>query len=184
REAMRASAPIMRLPNGKKLAFQRLSKVYLYMHQTLNSKNHSLLDQRPGTPMSWLTAANRTRYYQQADTEAAQGPSKQVPGSSYLPATASNYRQTYHLLVKRGISFIAMQYPTRPIAPLKEIFSDMPGVYFVSNENLKSLAERDGYGIYFTDMYAGDFGHCRSYGNTVIASNISKVLFKEILRLR
>jgi len=35
------------------------------------------------------------------------------------------------------------------------------------------------YNDYFTDMFAGDFGHCTRKGNRLLAENIANVILKE-----
>ena len=100
----------------------------------------------------------------------------------FAPATIVNYRKIRQLLAERGITLVAMQYPTRRLQPLKDIFGENSGVYFVSNENMKGLAEQHGYGKYFVDMYAGDFGHCTLEGNALVAENAAKVILEEVLK--
>jgi len=102
--------------------------------------------------------------------------------TSYAAVTIANYRKIRQLLEERGIPLVAMQYPTRKLQPLKDIFSGDSGIYFVSNENMKALAESNGYGKYFVDMYAGDFGHCTMEGNALVAENAAKVILEEVLK--
>ena len=100
----------------------------------------------------------------------------------YAPVTIANYRKIRQLLAERGIPLVAMQYPTRRLQPLKDILGKSSGLYFVGNENMKALAERNGYAKYFVDMYAGDFGHCTLEGNAIVAENAAKVILEEVLK--
>jgi len=100
----------------------------------------------------------------------------------YTPVTISNYRKIRQVLAERGITLVAMQYPTRRLQPLKDILNGSSGVYFVSNENMKALAEQHGYSKYFVDMYAGDFGHCTQEGNRLVAENAADTILNEVLK--
>ena len=102
--------------------------------------------------------------------------------SRYAAVTISNYRKIQQFLSLRGIPLVAMQYPTRSLAPLQAILSGVPGVFFVSNENLKLLSGRNGYSRYFVDMYAGDFGHCTEEGNSIVAANAADVILSKVLK--
>ncbi|NLO91384.1 MAG: tetratricopeptide repeat protein [Elusimicrobia bacterium] len=102
--------------------------------------------------------------------------------SSYGPlpqATAKNYLALAQMLKARGITYICAQYPMRPLAPLRDIFEENPGVFFVDNEKpFRDAVARNSYGEYFTDYFAGDFGHCTEKGNTLLAANIAGAILK------
>ncbi len=96
------------------------------------------------------------------------------------PITQNNYRRLKEILDQRGVKFICMQYPVRSVKPLKDLFKGEDGVIFVDNEKIfKDALKKSSYKDYFTDMIAGDFGHCTRKGNRIIAKNIADVILKE-----
>lgn len=98
----------------------------------------------------------------------------------YNPLTRGSYLGLKEILDRRGIPLICVQYPMRSIGSLKKIFSGREGVVFVDNEEIFKEALRNGrYGDYFTDIFAGDFGHCTDAGNRLIAENIAEVILKD-----
>ena len=66
--------------------------------------------------------------------------------------------------------------------PLKKIFEgDEEGIIFVDNEKIfKDVVEKEGYQVYFRDMFGGDFGHCTNKGNKLLAGNIAKTILQEV----
>jgi len=95
--------------------------------------------------------------------------------------TKKNYLKLYDTLERRGIPLIAMQYPMKEIESLKRIFPLDSNIIFVSNEDyFKELVKKEGYGEYFVDSFAEDFGHCTLKGNKLIAKNVAKVIIEEI----
>jgi tetratricopeptide (TPR) repeat protein len=96
--------------------------------------------------------------------------------------TIHNYRRLKEVLDKRGIRLVCVQYPMRSLEPLKSIFQNNDqGIFFVDNEKIfRDAVKRDGPGAYFTDMFAGDFGHCTHKGNRLLAENIAGVILREI----
>lgn len=92
--------------------------------------------------------------------------------------TGINYRKIYRITRGYNIPLVAVQYPMRSVSALKDLFADVKeGIYFVDNESSfkKSVAE-SGFSEYFTDMFAGDFGHGTAAGNELLARNIARVL--------
>ncbi|MDD5156049.1 MAG: tetratricopeptide repeat protein [Candidatus Omnitrophica bacterium] len=100
----------------------------------------------------------------------------------FNPVTASNYHRLRKILDKRNVKLICVQYPMRSIAPLMKIFEDdASGIIFVDNEKIfKEAVQKEGYRVYFRDMFGGDFGHCTDKGNRLLAGNISDAIFKEV----
>jgi len=101
----------------------------------------------------------------------------------YDITTADNYRALKQILDKRKIKLVCAQYPVRNIAPLKKIFEkdEEAGIIFVDNEKIfKDAVRKEGYKEYFTDMFAGDFGHCTGKGNRLLAENIASAILKEV----
>ena len=75
-----------------------------------------------------------------------------------------------------------MQYPVRSIKSLQNTLKDTyyyDKVTFISNEdNFKQALKEQKYDEIFRDQFAGEFGHCTDYGNTLIAENVAKTLME------
>jgi len=92
----------------------------------------------------------------------------------YNPTIAKNYLKLKKLVTERGIQLVCMQYPMRKVENLKRMFSETEGISFVDNEVIfKEALQKKNYGYYFTDCFAGDFGHCTPRGNRLLADNIA-----------
>jgi hypothetical protein len=100
-----------------------------------------------------------------------------------FPVTAKNYLDLKDILDKRRTKLVCVQYPFRNIELLKRIFNKEGGVIFVDNQAIfKKALQVSSRSEYFIDFYAGDFGHCASKGNRLIAENIANVLLKEYFK--
>lgn len=98
----------------------------------------------------------------------------------YNSATRQNYRKLKDAAAQRGIRLVCVQYPMRKLAPLKNIFDSTEGIIFVDNEMLfKNALKNAKYEDYFTDTFAGDFGHCTLKGDILLAKNIAQAILKE-----
>ncbi len=99
----------------------------------------------------------------------------------YSQDTIDNHRKLKSILDKRGVAYVCMQYPLRPVEPLKKIFEgDEQGIIFIDNERIfKEAIAKHGYAYYFWDMFADDFGHCTDKGNRLLAEHIADVILKE-----
>jgi tetratricopeptide (TPR) repeat protein len=101
-------------------------------------------------------------------------------GLNYSPVTQHNYLEMKNILSIRGIKLVCVQFPMRSIEPLKKIFEYQKGITFVDNEKLfKDAVNKEIYDEYFIDMFAGDFGHCTSKGNRLLAEHIADVILEE-----
>lgn len=100
----------------------------------------------------------------------------------YNFVTHRNYRKLKEILDKRGKKLVCVQYPMCSIEPLKEIFQGQEeGIIFVDNEKVfKKAVNKGSYKEYFTDMFAGDFGHCTRKGNRLLAENVVNVILREV----
>jgi len=96
--------------------------------------------------------------------------------------TVQNYLKLKDILDKQGIRLVCAQYPLHNIGPLKKMFEGRSeGVVFVDNEKtFRDAVNKEGYAAYFTDMFAGDFGHCTAKGNRLLAENIASAILKEV----
>jgi hypothetical protein len=74
----------------------------------------------------------------------------------------------------------------RSLDPLKRIFAgDASGIIFVDNEaGFKEAVRKEGYSVYFRDIFGGDFGHCTKKGNWLLAENIANAILKDYLKQR
>lgn len=87
-----------------------------------------------------------------------------------LEITRHHYRELYRMLDREGITYVAMQYPTRDVNDLKSLFEGPEDIIFVSNkENFGQALQNGDYKDYFIDRFAGTFGHATPAGNRLIA---------------
>lgn len=95
--------------------------------------------------------------------------------------TARNYYEILEMLAKRNIPLIAMQYPLREIDSLQHMLEPSKNIVFVENlHNFNGALEKNKYDEYFTDRFAGDFGHCTPYGNKLIAQNLAQTILDQL----
>jgi len=94
------------------------------------------------------------------------------------PVTEENYRCLIRNLRLRGIRPVAVQYPCRPLSELRAgLAGTDEGVIFVDNENcFREGIAREGVTAYFTDLFAGDFGHMTPKGKRLLAANIAAAI--------
>jgi len=98
-----------------------------------------------------------------------------------LPATRENYRRIVQMVEDAGAKFVAVQYPMRKIDPLKKMLEDSQAIIYVDNEvSFKEAVTKGLYEDYFTDSFAGDFGHCTDQGNALLAENVATSILIEI----
>ena len=100
----------------------------------------------------------------------------------YQPVTKKNFLQLQDILRRRGIRLVCMQYPTRDIEPLKQIFGSRGGdVVFVSNaDNFRAALDSHKFGELFIDHFAGDFGHATRLGNSLIVGRLADELERQV----
>lgn len=102
-----------------------------------------------------------------------------IEGIKGLPLYG-NYRKIKEILDKNKIQMVCVQYPVRSIKSLQFIFEGYDNLIFVDNENIfKEALRKNNYGVYFDDLFGGDFGHCTREGNRLIAKNIADTIIKE-----
>jgi tetratricopeptide (TPR) repeat protein len=98
----------------------------------------------------------------------------------YNPVTRRNYERLREIVSRRGITLVCAQYPLRNVEPLKQMFADTRGIIFVDNEAVFRDALKNGrYEDYFTDTFAGDFGHCTPRGNRLLAENLATAVLRD-----
>lgn len=98
----------------------------------------------------------------------------------YNEGTRRNYNRLRDALSRKGIKLVCMQYSMRGLETLRDIFDSAEGIIFVDNEEIfKEALKKGRYEDYFIDRFAGDFGHCTSEGNRIMANNVADVLWRE-----
>jgi tetratricopeptide (TPR) repeat protein len=91
--------------------------------------------------------------------------------------TARNFGLVRLMLKEHGIPLIAAQYPLRDVASLEELLAHDPGIVFVDNERLfRDAVATAPWEAYFTDAFAGDFGHLNRAGNRMLAENVARAV--------
>lgn len=95
-----------------------------------------------------------------------------------VPAfTVRNYRELVRRVRARGIRMVAVQYPLRPVAGLQALLGDPPDVDLVDNEAVFQEALGTApWETWFTDAFAGDFGHMTPAGARLLAENVARAI--------
>ncbi len=128
----------------------------------------AILYKERGIPLS------AQRYFKKANTLRSRFPN---------PVTRKNYLAMWDILRPKGIELVCVQYPMRSVEPLKQIFASTPGAILIDNERtFKDALRHARYDQYFIDSFAGDFGHCTSFGNKLLAEGIAAVILKECFK--
>jgi tetratricopeptide (TPR) repeat protein len=97
--------------------------------------------------------------------------------------TAYHYRELHRMLSERGVSYAAMQYPTRSVDELRKMLGDAPDVIFI--ENRRKFEEQcggDRYARCFTDNFGGTFGHTTVLGHRLIAESAAEAILSRLAR--
>lgn len=101
----------------------------------------------------------------------------------YFISRQQNFQKLQEILMQKKIKFVCAQYPMRNVEPLKMAFNSKENIIFVDNEMaFKKALETSNYKEYFIDSFAGDFGHCTTKGNRLLAENIANAILKEGLK--
>jgi len=100
----------------------------------------------------------------------------------YSSETVENYNAIVRRTRRSGARMVVMQYPIRTLKPLKAIFGDAMDIVFVENrDNFLSALKTGEFSGYFSDNFAGDFGHCTAEGNRLIARHLADVILDEVI---
>jgi hypothetical protein len=105
----------------------------------------------------------------------------------YPDFTVRNYQEIAERILFNKVHLICMQYPLRDGNSLKNIFLpwQQENIIFVDNKaNFKHALKKNEYSKYFSDAFAGDFGHCTREGNRLIAENLAGVVLEKARGLR
>lgn len=94
--------------------------------------------------------------------------------------TVRNYHNILNILNNNDIIPIFMNYPMRSLESLREIFKSKSTITFIDNETIfKNAILNNGALEYFSDAFAGDFGHCTTIGNKLLADNVADVILRK-----
>jgi len=149
--------------------YNDVQKIYEYMIQY-----------NPRNPWGYAGLANF--YTQQNQPHLAKefkAKAENIRLNYYNSTVRENYRQLRKIFKSHGIQLVSIQYPLLDVKPLKQIFDSPEEIIFIDNKiNFKKAIESLGYGEYFKDNFAGDFGHCTKKGNRLLAENIARSIFK------
>jgi len=108
---------------------------------------------------------------------------KELKNSHFNMMTQKSYLKLLNMLEEKNIKGIFVQYPNRSILSLKRMFSPYQNLHhIIFVENIKGFEKtnlNESYNDYFTDRFAGDFGHCTPKGNKIIAQNIADAILGE-----
>ncbi|MBT3194448.1 MAG: hypothetical protein HN341_18025 [Verrucomicrobia bacterium] len=99
------------------------------------------------------------------------------------PATQDNFGRLCTIAHQRHIPVVFVQYPARAADDLKAMVSPVAcgRIGYVSNEEpFRSIVLEGRQEEVFSDMFAGDFGHCTDLGNSMLASNIATVVLAHL----
>ena len=113
------------------------------------------------------------------DTAAAERHFRKAAALNSLcfPETRRNYLFLREAVRTRGKRLVCVQYPTRSAEPLRQLFAGDREVVIVDNEaSFREAVAREGYGAYFNDSFAGDFGHCTDKGNGLLAGAVADAI--------
>lgn len=173
--------------NPKKIdAYIGLGRYYIYkkMYQQAESVYHEALKYNPMSERLYGIIA--ILYKKQAKHDLAEtyfGKANAIRSHTFNPVTRDNYSKLVNIVLERGITQVAMQYPVRSIIPLKKMLGNNTGIIYVDNEKVfKDSISHGNYDEYFTDKFGGDFGHCTARGNMLIAANIANTVLEDIIR--
>ncbi|MBU4468464.1 MAG: tetratricopeptide repeat protein [Candidatus Omnitrophica bacterium] len=118
--------------------------------------------------------------YKSADQYLKQAEKLQM--EYYNVETKASYDRLKTITTRKNIKLVCVEYPTRSVEPLKKIFDANDDIIFVDNGELfVEAVKREGYDTYFTDSFAGSFGHCTAKGNRLLAENVANEILKESL---
>lgn len=88
-----------------------------------------------------------------------------------------NFESIARTLERRGIPLVLMQYPRRPLGPLRKLLDGLDRVLLVDHQQVfEEALQRGRYEDYFGDRFAGDFGHCTRKGHLLLAQNLLRSL--------
>ncbi len=95
----------------------------------------------------------------------------------FLEFTRVHYTRIVDHLRGERIQVIAMQYPTLPLASLRNLLGNRSDVRYLENRAAFELElQSRGYEALFTDRFAGSFGHMTDLGNSLVAARAASAI--------
>lgn len=89
--------------------------------------------------------------------------------------TARNFAALRSITSVAGVRLVAVQYPLRSVATLEDALAHDPRIVFVDNEvPFREALDTAPWDAFFTDIFAGDFGHLSPAGNRLLAENVAR----------
>jgi len=172
--------------------YLELSHIYVLFAQNffkVNDKLNAVLCAKTALQYSDIDCLNAVKDIIELDRNDKIQPStikvNKNSSEKYYNITNVIYTEMVQTVIDNNVQFIAMQYPTLPINDLKNTLKNSKyydELIFVSNEeNFKEALKNHKKEEIFTDMFAGSFGHCTDFGNTLIAENAAKAI-EEIIK--
>jgi len=106
---------------------------------------------------------------------------QRVRSGSVISNTRENYLNLLNIILQRNILPVFVQYPLRNIAGLRGMFPNPDAIVFVDNQlTYRNALVQKAYSDIFTDIFAGDFGHCTAQGNRILAENIAEAILENL----
>jgi lysophospholipase L1-like esterase len=163
-----------------------LDELWTRLKRPQQALHHLNMARRQHPQAAWfpLALARWHRQNQQPlQASRMQKQGEQILARSVLVQTQRNLRKIRAQVLQSGAVLLAMQYPLRPLAPLKSILGRHPRLRYLSNQsNFQKALQTRTFDALFVDSFAGDFGHATKAGNRLIADNILKALNPLLLR--
>jgi lysophospholipase L1-like esterase len=98
----------------------------------------------------------------------------------YNKDTIKNLKKLKNMADSKGLISVFVQYPMRPIEPLKAIFSNQKILFVDNGPSFRQAVAQKHYDFYFEDHYGADFGHCTLEGRKLLAHNVADVISNEV----
>ncbi|MBT7610562.1 MAG: hypothetical protein HN576_12455 [Bacteriovoracaceae bacterium] len=104
----------------------------------------------------------------------------QIEEKRFSKRIIMNLNSIYQMILDSKSNLLIMNYPLRPIGPIKKIFQSInENALFIDNEaNFKNSIKNDSYKDIFADSFAGDFGHLTDKGNEILVDNLIENYFR------
>ncbi len=97
--------------------------------------------------------------------------------------TAASYERVGRLLRERGVAWIALQYPLRPLESLRALTAGFPEATLVElREPFLAAARREPAPRLFYDRFGGEFGHATPEGDRLIAEAAAEAVRAAVRR--
>lgn len=106
-------------------------------------------------------------------------PNQKVITQEINSVTQQSYLKLQQYAKRHNIQLIVVQYPLRELRKMQDIFIEPNEILFVDNEAIfKEVLKKQSYHYYFSDNFAGDFGHCTKEGNRLLANNVAQSILQ------